>query len=280
MPFRNSAPHAGAVLTTEGSGVPWLSLGLAGRTAPGGGAGASAVKGNATVWKLFSREPLPHAWTEMLFESGGWRLHGCLGGPGTRDVYVYTAASAGVQPSITGLNAGLSAGLSAGLNQVTGVRPAQRRALSHLAGYEVAATKAWASPGAYPAFDPPGAAGACRCCCGCMLASGLSRASQFLERLPPPLSTAHHRRRHLQRTLPPLCWRPASTMLLLWRMRRLQWRWRRLRAAWQRCSLYSIWRASRLGSRPAAACWHAAAEQRQHSRMERQRPRDGLYRLV
>ena len=58
------------MLTSEGAGVPWLALGLVGRTAPGGGAGGRRG-GNATVWKLFSREPLPHAWTEMLFESGG-----------------------------------------------------------------------------------------------------------------------------------------------------------------------------------------------------------------
>ena len=48
------------MLVAEGAGVPWSSLGLVGRTA----------SGNATVWKLFSRAVLPHAWLEMMFEKG------------------------------------------------------------------------------------------------------------------------------------------------------------------------------------------------------------------
>lgn len=51
------------VLVADGAGVPWSALGLAGRTT---GEGGSPV--NATVWKLFSREPLPHAWLSMMFE--------------------------------------------------------------------------------------------------------------------------------------------------------------------------------------------------------------------
>ncbi|KAL4428033.1 hypothetical protein ABPG75_002122 [Micractinium tetrahymenae] len=52
-----------AVLVADGAGVPWTSLGLVGRTTGEGGAPV-----NATVWKLFSREPLPHAWLSMMFE--------------------------------------------------------------------------------------------------------------------------------------------------------------------------------------------------------------------
>lgn len=51
------------VLVADGAGVPWSALGLAGRTT---GEGGTPV--NATVWKLFSREPLPHAWLSMMFE--------------------------------------------------------------------------------------------------------------------------------------------------------------------------------------------------------------------
>lgn len=54
------------MLVADGAGVPWSALGLAGRTT---GEGGTPV--NATVWKLFSREPLPHAWLSMMFERGG-----------------------------------------------------------------------------------------------------------------------------------------------------------------------------------------------------------------
>lgn len=104
-------------MVTEDAGVPWSSLSLGGRT--------DMARGNATLWKLFSAAPLPHAWLEMMFERGGW---GCWGAfPGC-------VPPAALQP------------------------PAPCRhpppLLSH-AGYEVAATRVWSTPGAYPAFDPP-----------------------------------------------------------------------------------------------------------------------------
>ncbi len=63
----HAPPHAtpATVLVADGAGVPWSGLGLAGHTT---GEGGTPV--NATVWKLFSREPLPHAWLSMMFERG------------------------------------------------------------------------------------------------------------------------------------------------------------------------------------------------------------------
>lgn len=58
---------------TEDARLPWNSLSLVGRTA----------SGNASLWKLFSREGMPHAWLEMIFERGaqGGALQG-TGGEG------------------------------------------------------------------------------------------------------------------------------------------------------------------------------------------------------
>lgn len=54
-------PHCAAtILTTEDVRLPWNSLSLVGRTA----------SGNATLWKLFSRADMPHAWLELMFERG------------------------------------------------------------------------------------------------------------------------------------------------------------------------------------------------------------------
>lgn len=51
--------YAAILVSDEGAArIPWSSLGLVGRTA----------SDNATLWKLFSREPIPHAWMSMLFE--------------------------------------------------------------------------------------------------------------------------------------------------------------------------------------------------------------------
>ncbi|KAI7841413.1 hypothetical protein COHA_004808 [Chlorella ohadii] len=47
------------VLVTEDARLPWNSLSLVGHTS-----------GNATLWKLFSREGMPHAWLELMFERG------------------------------------------------------------------------------------------------------------------------------------------------------------------------------------------------------------------
>ncbi len=52
------APPA-TVLVTEDARLPWNSLSLVGHTS-----------GNATLWKLFSREGMPHAWLELMFERG------------------------------------------------------------------------------------------------------------------------------------------------------------------------------------------------------------------
>jgi prenylcysteine oxidase/farnesylcysteine lyase len=48
------------VLVTEDARLPWNSLSLVGRTTPG----------NATLWKLFSLDGMPHAWLELMFERG------------------------------------------------------------------------------------------------------------------------------------------------------------------------------------------------------------------
>jgi hypothetical protein len=47
-------------MVSDNAEVPWNSLALVGRT----------VAGNATVWKLFSRQPMPGAWLGMMFEKG------------------------------------------------------------------------------------------------------------------------------------------------------------------------------------------------------------------
>lgn len=57
--FGVSQMDYGVVMVTEDAQVPWSSLSLVGRTAS-----------NQTLWKMFSREPLPHAWQEILFEKG------------------------------------------------------------------------------------------------------------------------------------------------------------------------------------------------------------------
>ena len=48
------------MMVSDTAEVPWNSLSLVGRT----------VAGNATLWKLFSREPMPGAWLGMMFEKG------------------------------------------------------------------------------------------------------------------------------------------------------------------------------------------------------------------
>jgi prenylcysteine oxidase/farnesylcysteine lyase len=57
---RAYVPGAAAVMVSEEARVPWSSLSLVGR----------AASTNASLWKLFSAEPMPHAWLEMMFEGG------------------------------------------------------------------------------------------------------------------------------------------------------------------------------------------------------------------
>ena len=60
-------PPAAQVMVSDAAEVPWNSLALVGRT----------VAGNATVWKLFSRGPMPPAWLGMMFEKGRLVVRGC-----------------------------------------------------------------------------------------------------------------------------------------------------------------------------------------------------------
>lgn len=74
-------------MVTEDAQVPWSSLSLVGRTAS-----------NQTLWKMFSREPLPHAWQEILFEKGFLVVvEKIWSSPGAYPMYVLLMAFALVQ---------------------------------------------------------------------------------------------------------------------------------------------------------------------------------------
>lgn len=56
--FGLSSMTYGAIMRTRDAGVPWNSLSL-----------VAVTRSNVTVWKLFSNEPMPHAWLSMIFEA-------------------------------------------------------------------------------------------------------------------------------------------------------------------------------------------------------------------
>jgi hypothetical protein len=138
-------------MVTEAAAVPWSSLSLLGRTATD----------NATLWKLFSSQPLPHAWTEMMFEAGASAAahHDPAAAPACCPVCHPQARSA-----------------------ATSACPASWRPLPILAaGYEVVAVQAWDAPGAYPAFDPPEDFAPFRLGDGLFYAAALESAASAME---------------------------------------------------------------------------------------------------